>query len=168
MLYIFVVLLALSPRVSEYYYSYYIERSTELSPYEQRNIDRGDPVFVIGPHDSDFVRFSGWSEAKGGNRWSLDDDASVYFRLPNYGGVDGKIFVSARYFSDQKIVVLLNGVHIKTYRARGEMEVLINLDPEVFVSEGENKLQFFFSNASRPEGPDQRRLAMGIKRISIH
>lgn len=166
--YIYVLYLSLNPDVSDDYYQYYIEKSTDLSPYQQRVLERGDPVFVITPFAGDYVEFTGWSEARGGNRWSLDDDAFIHFRLPDDKGVNGKIVISARYFSNQVVSVLLNGVKLESYKASGEMEVTIEIQPHIFEPDDNNELHFLFSNPQQPGGGDQRKIAMGLAKISIY
>ena len=168
-LYFFVIYISFNPDVSEYYYSYYIERITDVPPHEQRNLERGDPVVVIDYDGGDYASFSGWSVARNHQRWSLGDDAVIHFRLPDNQELMGFLVIKARYLAPQSVSVFINSKKVDGYEVRrSEMQVELIFNPDDILPDADNEIKFVFSDARRPEGPDQRRLAMALLEIRLY
>jgi hypothetical protein len=169
--YFVVFYLMLKPHVSRGYRSYYIDRSTTLTPFQQEKADRElqDPVVKVAFDDPD-ARFTGWNPPEDGFnwRWNADETASVEFQLPTDANPRGILAISACYprHEQRQIHIYLNGMAIITYHSLNTpWDLLVDIDRSLLKPGQLNTLTFKFPDA-RP--PDYVPLAVALQAVEIY
>ncbi|UQZ91420.1 hypothetical protein C4J81_19170 (plasmid) [Deltaproteobacteria bacterium Smac51] len=121
---------------------------------------------------------SGWSSPESWGTWSDGEKASII--LPLKGGRPEKIVIEAISFvgpahPSQNIYITINGEHTFTFTTTAENVFEINIPDSVYKAESFAeliKIDFYFPDATAPIdlelSGDTRKLAMGIKSISVN
>lgn len=84
----YVAYLASHPNVTDAYRAYYIDRTSNISPWMQENLTTVLPAVTVGqiyPHDAPEILLVGWSTAEPDHTWTLGEDVQIRLALPPLG-----------------------------------------------------------------------------------
>lgn len=111
--------------------------------------------------------FQGWSHPEKEFRWSLNNDATIYFKL-NPKNLKGLLKLNINTLGKQEITLSINGHNIGKKIVHGKNKVVkYTFDPSIIKNNKINRIKLEFSNAHKPNNKDKRILAMALKSFSI-
>jgi len=109
------------------------------------------------------VVFTGWSHPEKKFRWSLDNDAKIFFKIKPDNLV-GKLKLSINTLGKQIIEIYLNKYYLGKRIVNGiNKEIDFNFDPKILIKNKINTIKFEFKNAHIPNDKDKRVLAIAFK-----
>jgi hypothetical protein len=165
---------ALNPRVSNEYRTYYIDRTTTLTPIQQWQKIKGlaQPLHTIPlATDDDFFAF--WFSTEAGRTWRSWPSAVVSFKLKPEDEPRGLMIIAtsyaATYLDDQQVSIELNGARVADFHTRRVPgQFWVEFDKNLLKVGDANQLRFNVADGQPSNHRQHGKPAMPLDFIEIY
>lgn len=156
---------AVHPQVGKAYYSYFIDKSSGLSPVEQARL-RPVTIGRTYSHQDVTIGYAWWSAPEPEHRWSDGNKAEIVFVLQDARPPNAPQTLAIKHHTAgrQRVEWQLNQGPKQRAVLEGKTEWKLPLAGRD-LSTGTNVLFFSFPDAQRPGTDDLRRLALALESV---